>query len=279
MSIIHAILLGIIQGLTEFIPVSSTAHLLISQRLLGMGTGSEVFTFTVLVQLGTLLALIVYYWVDLWAIGRAWLLDIWHGIVLRRRPLFANSQARLGWYLLLGTVPAAVAGVLLKHLVEAMFRTPLIEAMIRLLITAILLFVAEVVGQRNRTLIDVNWKDSLWVGVAQVLSVFPGASRSGSTITGGMIRGFDRPSAARFAFLLSVPIMLAAGGYETLDLLRSEYVSRSLLPSILIGILVAAIVGYMAIHWLLRYLMRRPLFVFAIYCIIVVLGIIVSLVV
>lgn len=279
MTILNSILLGIIQGLTEFIPVSSTAHLLIGQRLLGLGNGHEFFIFNVLVQLGTLLALIIYYLADLWSIGRAWLLDVWNGMVLRRQQAFKEPLARLGWYILLGTIPAVVAGVLLKHLVEALFRTQLLEALIRLLITAILLLTAEIFGRRNRKLTDLKWVDALWVGIAQVLAVFPGASRSGSTITGGMLRGFDRPAAARFAFLLSVPVMIAAGGYETLDLLRSEHVASTLLPSILIGIIVAAIVGYLSIRWLLGYLARRPLYIFVIYCSVVVVGITVAMLV
>jgi len=273
MSIIQSILLGIIQGLTEFIPVSSTAHLLIGQRLLGLEAGSELFTFTVLVQQGTLLALIAYYWTDLWAIGRAWITDFWFGFVLRKRQPFKELQARLGWCLLLGTIPAAAAGIFLKDLVEELFRTPLVEASIRMLITIGLLLAAESFGRRNRKLDDLNWLDTLWIGAAQVLSVFPGASRSGSTIAGGMLRGFDRPSAARFAFLLSVPIMLAAGAYETFDLLRNEHVASSLLPSIVIGIFTAAAVGYLAIRWLLSYLARQPLYVFAIYCAFFLLGI------
>ena len=278
MSIIESILLGIIQGLTEFIPVSSTAHLLIVQRLLGLEAGSELFTFTVLVQQGTLLALIVYYWTDLWVIGRAWVKDLWFGVVLRREKLFIDPQARLGWYLLLGTIPAALAGVFLKDLVEVLFRTPLVEAAIRLLITIGLLLAAESFDRRNRKLNDLNWRDALWVGVAQVLSVIPGASRSGSTIAGGMLRGFDRPSAARFAFLLSVPIMLAAGAYETFGLMRSEHVAGSLIPSIVTGIITAAVVGYLAIRWLLGYLARRPLYVFAIYCAFVLLVIAILLI-
>jgi len=277
MTIFNSILLGIIQGLTEFIPVSSTAHLLIGQRLLGLGTGRELFIFTVLVQQGTLLALIVFYLTDLWSIGRAWLFDLW--LVIHRQQAFIDEKARLGWYILLGTIPAVVAGIVFKPLVEALFRTPMVEALIRLLITTVLLLVAEGFGRRNRKLAELKWVDALWVGIAQALAVFPGASRSGTTISGGMLRGFDRPSAAKFAFLLSVPVMLAAGAYETFDMLRSEHVASTMLPSLLTGILVAAVVGYLAIRWLLGYLARRPLYVFAIYCTIVMLGIVVLMVV
>jgi undecaprenyl-diphosphatase len=159
-----------------------------------------------------------------------------------------------------------------------LFSTPLVEASIRMLFTIGLLLAAEGFGRRNRKLDNLGWVDALWVGAAQVLSVFPGASRSGSTIAGGMLRGFDRPTAARFAFLLSIPIMLAAGAYETFDLLRSEHVAGSLVPSIIIGILTAAVVGYLAIRWLLGYLARRSLYVFAIYCAFFLLGIAVLLI-
>lgn len=279
MTILQSIILGIIQGLTEFIPVSSTAHLLISQHLLGLAATRELFIFTVLVQQGTLIALIVFYWSDIWEIGRAWLRDIWHGFFLRDSKPFTNPHARLGWYLILGSVPAALAGLLLKDQVEALFRTPLVEALIRLLITIVLLLTAEYIGKRNRKLENMNWLDALWVGVMQVLAVFPGASRSGSTIAGGMIRGFDRPAAARFAFLLSVPVFLAAGFYETVDLIRHYHLSSNILPSILTGMLTAAVVGYLAIRWLLAYLAKRPLYSFVVYCAIITLGIAILLVI
>ncbi len=263
MTFIQSIILGIVQGLTEFIPVSSTAHLLIVERLMGLNTPalqSSVFIFDVLVQLGTLLALIIYFRSDLWVIIRAVLTGLTH-----RHP-FTDAQARLGWYLLLASIPALVAGVLLKGLVEKLFSTPALEAAIRLLMTAILLVIAERFGKRTRQIESVDWKDALWIGLAQVLSVFPGASRSGSTISGGITRHLDRPSAARFAFLLAVPVMLAAGAYETLELFKNPQMVTSIFPQIIIGFVAAAIVGYFAIRWLLNYLTRRPLYDFAIYC-------------
>ena len=263
MTFIQSILLGIVQGLTEFIPVSSTAHLLIVEQLMGLNTPdlqASVFIFDVLVQLGTLLALIIYFWSDLLVIIRAVLTG------LGRRQPFSDPQARLGWYILLASIPALVAGVLLHNLVEQIFSTPALAAAIRLLMTAVLLVIAERFGKRNRQIESVVWKDALWIGLAQVLSVFPGASRSGSTIAGGMTRHLDRPSAARFAFLLAVPVMLAAGGYESLKLFKSPQMVTSILPQIIVGFVVAAIVGYLSIRWLLNYLTRRPLYDFAIYC-------------
>lgn len=260
MNIFQSILLGIIQGLTEFIPVSSTAHLLLTQYLLGIDPNLPgVFAYNILVQWGTLVALIIFYWADLWRIARAWLIGIW-----KRQP-FADPQARMGWYLILGSLPALAAGYLFKPAVEWLFRTQVYEAIIRLWLTVALLVIAERVGKRNRTLDSFTWKDALWVGCAQILAVIPGSSRSGSTIAGGMTRHFDRPSAARFAFLLTLPVMFVAGAYESLGLLELPNLT-SFLPIMLAGFVTAAVVGYLAIRWLLSYLTKHSLYDFAIYC-------------
>lgn len=257
MTFLHAFLLGILQGLTEFIPVSSTAHLLIVQKLLGIPASDAMFSFLVLVQIGTILSLIVYFWKDLWEIAKA----------MFKNP-FAKSPdalARLGWYLLIATIPALIAGVLLKDAVEALFKTPLIEASIRLFAAAILMSLAEWLGKRTRKLENMTWLDALFIGMMQVIAIFPGASRSGTTISAGMFRGFDRPSAARFAFLMSVPVMLAAGAYESLDLIKMPNLG-SFLPLLAVGFITAAVVGWLAIKWLLNYLNKNSLYLFAIYC-------------
>ncbi|MGE5222460.1 MAG: undecaprenyl-diphosphatase UppP [Omnitrophica WOR_2 bacterium] len=258
MTILQSIVLGIIQGLTEFIPVSSTAHLLLAQHFFNWQI-PEAFKFDVLVQLGTLLALIVYFWRDLVSIILAVLQGLWN-----RQP-FADPQARLGWYLVLATIPASIVGLVLKKVVEALFANPGVEAVIRLLISAMVLFIAERFGRKDRTLNSLGWLDALWVGIAQILAVFPGSSRSGSTIFGGMLRGFDRPSAARFAFLLAVPTMLGAGLVEGIGLLKVPNLSQ-ILPDFAVGFLVAAVVGYLSIRWLLGYLNRHSLYVFSAYC-------------
>jgi undecaprenyl-diphosphatase len=264
MTIFHAFLLGVIQGLTEFIPVSSTAHLLIAQTLLGIPSDNAIFAFLVLVQLGTTLALIVYFWRHLIALVRAFF----------ARP-FSTPGNRLAWYILIATVPALIAGVLFKDLVQALFRTPLLEAAIRLLAAAVLLTLAELFGRRTRDLGTMNWLDALIVGLFQVLAIFPGVSRSGTTISAGMLRAFDRPSAARFAFLMSVPVLLAAGAYESLDVMQLPHLG-AFLPFVATGFAVAAVVGWFSIRWLLNYLNRHSLYLFAVYC--CVLGLIVLLV-
>jgi len=264
MTILHAFLLGIIQGLTEFIPVSSTAHLLIGQRLLGIPADDAMFSFLVIVQLGTIFSLFAFYWKDLISIARAMITDF------RSLRDFGSlsPEAKLGWYIILATVPALVAGYLLKDAVETLFKQPMLQASIRLFSAAILLTLAESLTKKNRKLDSLTWLDALTIGMFQVIAVFPGASRSGTTISGGMFRGFDRPSAARFAFLMSVPVMLAAGGYEMLDVLKMPNLGE-FLPLLAVGFGASAVVGWFAIKWLIEYLSTRSLYVFAIYCAVV----------
>ena len=257
MNLFHSFLLGIIQGLTEFIPVSSTAHLLIAQRLLGLPADDAMFSFLVIVQLGTLVSLFAFYWKDLISIAKA-------ALDFRR----STPERNLGLYIILATIPALLAGYILKDAVEALFRQPMLQASIRLFTAAVLLTLAEWLTKKNRTLESMTWLDALFIGVMQIIAVFPGASRSGTTISGGMFRSFDRPSAARFAFLMSVPVMLAAGGYEMLDVIKMPNLGE-FLPLLAVGFVTAAIVGLFAIKWLIDYLSKRSLYVFAIYCAVV----------
>jgi undecaprenyl-diphosphatase len=260
MTVFDAFLLGIIQGLTEFIPVSSTAHLLIGQRLLGLPADDAMFSFLVIVQLGTLVSLFLYYRRDLWSIARATL-------TFRSRKDFGSFplEAKLGWYLLIATIPALIAGYLLKDAVESLFRQPMLEAGIRLSTAAVLLALAEWLTSKSRSLASMTWLDALFIGLMQVIAVFPGASRSGTTISGGMFRGLDRPSAARFAFLMSVPALLAAGGYEMLDVIRMPNLAE-FLPLLVVGFVTAAVFGWLSVRWLINYLSKRSLHIFAGYC-------------
>lgn len=264
MTLLTALILGIIQGLTEFIPVSSTAHLLIGQSLLGLPANDAMFSFLVLVQIGTIVSLLIFFWKDLSSI----LVDTLKSLGGVRDFKALPPNAKMGWYILIATLPALLAGYLLKDAVEALFRLPLLEAAIRLFSAAILLSLAERLTKKERQLDAMNWLDALVVGLFQIIAVFPGASRSGSTISGGMFRGFDRPSAARFAFLMSVPVMLAAGAYEMLDVVRMPGLA-DFLPALLVGFVAAAIVGWLAVRWLLRYLAHHSLYLFAAYCAVV----------
>ena len=265
MTIFQSILLGIVQGVTEFIPVSSSGHLVIVPYLLGWNfPPAQAFAFDVLVQVATLVGVIAFFWRDIFTITRATLLGLIH-----RQP-FADEKARLGWYLLLATIPAVLAGLLFKDPVEKAFDNPQGTA-IFLLVTAGLLIAAERIGKRTRNLNSLTWKDALVIGAFQAIALLPGVSRSGATISGAMARDLERPTAARFSFLMSIPVMLGAGLVATLDLSRIPNLG-ALLPVFIPGFIMAAVVGYLVIKWLLTFLSRYPLYIFAIYC--VVLGVV-----
>ncbi len=262
MSIFQAVILGIVQGLTEFIPVSSSGHLVLVPHLLGWQFApSQAFIFDVLVQWGTLFAVIVYFWKDLVEIAIDFLKALTSG-----KP-FATENSRMGWYLIIATIPAVVVGLLAKDLVESAFASATATGFF-LLITALLLVVAELIGKRSRTMDQITWFDAFWIGCSQVLALLPGVSRSGSTIAGGMTRNLDRSAAARFSFLMSIPVMLGAGVLAFKDLFAMS-TTDSLLVPLLVGFLAALISGYMAIRWLISYLSKHSLYVFAGYCLLV----------
>jgi len=190
--------------------------------------------------------------------------------VLERRP-FEDPRARLGWQILLASLPALAVGYVMRDAVAGLFKEPMLEAGIRLSLTTILLVLAEMIVRGTRDLADMKWKDVLIIGFFQVLAVFPGASRSGSSISGGMVRGLNRPAAARFAFLISAPLMLVAGAYQTWQVILLPG-TRAFLPILLVGFIAAAIVGWLSLRWLVHYLNRHSLYAFASYT--AVLGII-----
>jgi undecaprenyl-diphosphatase len=259
MTLFQAFILGIVQGLTEFLPISSSGHLVLVPFLFGWELNPEqVFPFDTLVQMGTLVAVIIYFWKDLVSIVKA----VFQGL-FDRKP-FGTQNARLGWLLVVATIPAGVAGLLLEDVIEAAFQSATATA-IFLFLTAALLLAAEKIGKRKRNLENMTWRDALWIGFAQVLALFPGVSRSGSTIAGGMTRDLKRGDAARFSFLMSVPIMLAAGGYSVFNLLKMPDLN-DFLPVMAIGFITAGVVGYFSIRWLLGYLQTHSFKVFAIYC-------------
>jgi undecaprenyl-diphosphatase len=262
MTVIQSILLGVIQGLSEFLPISSSGHLVIVPFLLKWDIPpAEAFVFNVLVQVATLVAVLAFFWKDYYLILRGVFRGIKYRMPLSTRP------ARLGWFILLSTIPAGIAGMLLKDAVQNAFSSPRMTA-VALFGTAVLLVIAERVGKRNRSLRNLTWMDALIIGVFQILALFPGVSRSGSTIAGGMTRDLRRPDAARFAFLMAVPIMLAAGLDAVIDLLQLPDFGL-LLPVFIPGFIAAAVVGYLAIGWLISFLERYSLYYFAAYCAIV----------
>ena len=204
MNLIQAIFLGIIQGLTEFIPVSSTAHLLIWQKLLDIPPSDLVFAFLVIIQLGTVLSLLILFWGDLLVLAKAFFL----------RP-FSTLENKLAWNIIFATIPAALIGFLLRDVIEILFSQPLLQASVRLFSAAILLSLAEWLGKRVRKLESMTWLDAILIGCFQVIAVFPGASRSGTTISGGMFRGFDRPSAATLVRPMCWYLLMGSGRFTS----------------------------------------------------------------
>ncbi len=269
MTLLQSVILGIIQGATEFLPISSSGHLVIAPYLLGWQLPpDETFVFNILVQVATLIAVWAYFWPDLSQIISAVARGLW-----RRKP-FADPDARMGWYLALASLPAGAMGVIFLDRFEEAFHQPVGTA-IFLLCTAALLLVAERLGRIGNRAEPLSWKDAVWIGLFQALSLFPGISRSGATITGGMTRHLDRPTAARFSFLMSVPIMSAAG-LGALVKLYNLPDAIQMLPSLLVGFVTAAVVGYFAIRWLLGYLKSHRLYIFAAYLVLVSLFTLIS---
>jgi undecaprenyl-diphosphatase len=261
MGFLAAVLLGVVQAITEFLPVSSTAHLLLVGELLGESLDDSRFrAFVTIIQSGTSLAVLVYFRQDLWRIGMAWLRGLRAG-----RP-FGTPDARLAWYIALGTVPAAVAGKLLERRIESLGNLVIAFSLV---FWGLVMAGAERYASHRRSMNDLTARSALAIGIGQALALVPGTSRSGSTITTGMLLGFSREAAARFSFLLSVPIILGAGIYKlvkALPALRGEAAWRS---ATVVGTLVSAVAGYLVIGWLLRYLRTRTTYVFVAWRIVV----------
>lgn len=255
MDIIQAIILGIVQGVTEFIPVSSSGHLVLVPWLLDWDPPALVFD--TVVHWGTLLAVLAYFWRDWLTLIAAWL----RGLV---RWDWQDPDARLMWLLILGSVPAVVIGFLLEDFFESLFGKP-VWVSVFLLVTAGLLALSERMGKGIRGLNDLRGVDALVIGLGQATAIAPGISRSGATIAMGLFRGLQRPAAARFSFLLATPIILGAGLFKLQDLFSApDPVAQ--IPALVAGFLAAAISGYLCIWGLLRYLKYGKLYPFAVYC-------------
>jgi undecaprenyl-diphosphatase len=276
MTLLQAILLGIVQGLTEFIPISSTAHLILASRAMNLALNSEQLTASIaVIQLGTLLAVFVYFAGDIWSITRAFLRD--HYLLLKngRRDDFNRTipdsrlspEAWLGWLVIIGSIPVAVVGLAFKKQIEGTFTKNLWVIATMMVVIAVLLAIAEVVGKKLRRMHDLGIKDALAVGFAQCLALIPGSSRSGSTIMAGLLVGEARETAARFSFLLSIPAVAASGLLELREALHK--LPQGSLPTLAIGTVVSGIVGYASIWFLLRYLRTHTTGVFIGYRLIV----------
>ncbi|MBU0674976.1 MAG: undecaprenyl-diphosphatase UppP [Proteobacteria bacterium] len=254
MNLLYALLLGILQGATEFLPVSSSGHLALAEHFLGV-TGAGL-TFDVALHLGTLIAVLIYFRLDFFLMVRALFF-----------PQAAGPDGpvhrRLFWMICLATIPGVIAGVLLEKQAETVFRHPLLIAATLAGVGGFLLL-AERIGGRQRKFGELKFADAIIIGLSQSLAIIPGVSRSGITMVSGLFRGLDREAAARFSFLLSTPIILGAGVYH-LPAIVQQGEGAGQLPFFLGGFLASAISGYVVIAWLLRYLKTRTLNIFAYY--------------
>ena len=257
--IIQALIMGIVQGLTEFLPVSSSGHLVLLPFLFGWDDAFITsLGFSVMLHLGTLVALLVYFRAD-------WLRLIPAGLaVLRDRSFRGDPDRRLAWLLAASTIPAAVAGFLFDDVIEEQFRA--VELVVVMLVVAgVLLAVADRVGARTRTIAGITFPIAIGIGAAQALALIPGVSRSGISISAGRLAGLDREAAARFSFLMATPITAGAGLFEARNLLTGESGVEIALAPLLVGMAASLLAGLAAIHFMLRYLRTRSLDVFVIY--------------
>ncbi len=281
MDILQAIILGIVQGLTEFIPVSSTAHLVFASRWTGIYSGNpEQITATIAVlQLGTLAAAFIYFAGDIVSISMAFIRDHWALITRKRgmrfsgtggvRPMWLSEDAWLGWLIIIGSIPIGTLGLVFKKMIEGPATKNLWVIATMMIAIAVLLAFAELVGSQRKELREFGLLDSLAVGFAQVLALIPGASRSGSTIMGGLLAGPKREAAARFSFLLMIPAVTASGLLELKEAVQKHLLSSDDFVALVIGTIIAGIVGYLSIWFLLAFLRKNSTAVFIIYRIIV----------
>ncbi len=275
MNILQAIILGIIQGLTEFIPISSTAHLVLTSRWLNLyGGNPEQMTATIaVIQLGTLAAVFVYFAADIWGITSAFVRD--HFGLLRRkrglrfsgtdgvRPIWLSEESWIGWLIIIGSIPIGVVGFLFKDFIRSENTKNLWMIVTMLVVIGLLLAVAEAVGSQRKMMRNLGLSDAIIVGFAQVLALLPGSSRSGSTIMAGLFAGEKRETAARFSFLLSIPAITASGLLELREAAR--ILNTESITALAIGTLTAAVVGYLAIWFLMSFLKRNTTAIFIIY--------------
>jgi undecaprenyl-diphosphatase len=262
MSILQAIILGLIQGLTEFIPVSSTAHLTLAGKamhLIDPQHPDQWTAFMAVIQLGTLIAVILYFWTDIIKIIVGFVTASLAKLTGRVANESEAEYAKLGWLIIIGTLPVAIVGLLFRHQIEGVLTKDLRIIACSMIGIAVLLTIAELVGKQLRDMQNLRIPDAVVVGVAQVLALVPGSSRSGSTIMGGLFSGLKRETAARFSFLLSIPAVAASG---LLELPKALHSINTGWAEIAIATIVAGVSGYLSIALLLRYLQRHTTYVF-----------------
>ncbi len=254
--ILYSIVLGAVQGLTEFLPISSSGHLIVLHDILRFGFADNL-SFDVALHLGTLAALLIYFWRDV----RRYIVAFVRSFA--NFQVRTNVEQRLAWLIVIGTIPAAVVGYFWGDIIEAVVRSLGLVA-VTLILVGILFFAVERLARRRKGLEELTWGNAIAVGIAQAAALIPGVSRSGATILAGMTLGLSRRTAARFSFLLSIPIVFAAGAKTMLDAVQ-EGIASSEWALMAVGFITSAVVGYLVIRWLLKFLGNHRLDVFGYY--------------
>ncbi|MFL1382340.1 MULTISPECIES: undecaprenyl-diphosphate phosphatase [unclassified Nocardiopsis] len=253
MSIFEAVVLGLIQGLTEFLPVSSSAHLRVFAAFFQWPDPGAAFT--AVTQIGTELAVVLYFRKRIWAVMSTWLRS------LVNRDLRGDVNARIGWYVILATIPIGVLGLLLEDQIDSAFRDLRLIAL-TLIVFGLILGAVDHFARRERELEDLTLGRGITFGLFQTLALIPGVSRSGATITGGRLLGFNRPAAAEFAFLIALPAVFASGLYKMLDIGDGGYAGWT---ATIVGTIVAFVVGYIVIAWLMKFISTHSFMPFVYY--------------
>ncbi|MFO7448213.1 MAG: undecaprenyl-diphosphatase UppP [Ignavibacteriaceae bacterium] len=265
MNIIEAIILGIIQGFTEFLPISSTGHLTVAGKMMNLVSSEnpqQWTSFIAIIQLGTLISILIYFRNDIWNITQAFLKENLSATPYKQQTV----NSKLGWLIIAGTVPVVVVGLLFKDVIEGALTKDLYVIAGSLIGLAVILAVAEKTAKFKKDIADINIIDSLVIGIAQAFALIPGSSRSGTTITGGLFMGLKRETAARFSFLLSIPAIFASGMLQLYEAL--EFVDASMTINLIAATIVSGVSGYIAIDFLLKFLRRYSTFLFIYYRII-----------
>ena len=255
MNYLEAVILGVVEGLTEFLPVSSTGHLTIAEKALGLPIDDDGITaFTAVIQMGAIAAVIVYFFKDIVQIASAW----FRGLV--RPELRGRIDYRMGWYVIVGSIPIGIVGLLAKDVISGPLRS-LWWVGAALVLWSVVMVLAERLGRQDRGEKRISMRDAIVIGLAQCVALVPGVSRSGATISTGLLLNLDRVSATRLSFFLSIPALTAAGLFELKDVAGSGIGAG---PTV-VGTVVAFVVAYASIAWLLRFVAHHTIVAFVPY--------------
>ena len=253
MDFLRAVVLGVVQGLTEFLPISSSAHLAIIPKLLGWDDPGAAYT--AVIQIGTELAVLLYFWRDIWTIGSGWVRGVFS------REARQAPEWRMGWFVIIGSIPIVVLGLLLQDAIDREFRNLWVIGT-TLIVLGVVLGIAERVGRKTSPIDDLTMTHAILLGLAQAGALVPGVSRSGATISMGLLLGYERAAATRYAFLLAIPAVVGAGIFKLKDIGGDN--AYGVGPTI-VGTVVSFVVGLAVIHWLLKYVSTHSYTPFVVY--------------